>query len=487
MAVNILNLKNKKEFLILLILSILFLAEFSLAYEPQLEYPILRVPGLGDFDLTRRIREGTLTLDQLARYIYYFMVIVSGVIAFLVLISGGIKVLTSYTLEGTKLGKEQIKIAVIGLLIILFSWLILVTLDPKLVVLPEFKPSASPLSKEIGVPKKELEDGIIFYTNHPEVPRIEVPYGRIRVEDTARFPVGLTWLDLNGRDDQGQINLINFMCYVRRCPGHQVTNIEIRDPKVQREIGGAIATYNPYRYGVACFEFPKFRGRLRIFFHNPSDPQPLFHIIATPNPIPCGSILVFKIPGGYPDHLKFVDDKIIFYELPYPDREKIHPGLGKRVIVGDCIKLDGLSGIFNEENCSRHYPTSLVSARWGLGWDGPEFVNIMLREELGDLETEIKDPDTDKVLRTWRPRSMEIKPEGKYLVFLFQKTSEPPYFYFGFMPHWTRGYAYWFTSGVDDFNDPKDERLYWIRTPNNENKIITQPGSAIIIEVQEIF
>ncbi len=487
----------RKDFLVLFVAFWLYQligANLALASEPQLEYPTLRLPGIF-IDLTNLIRNNQVTLDIIARYIYYFLVMIAGIVAFISLAAGGIRVATGAALQDIQSAKEQMRMAFVGLLIILFSWLILVTIDPRLVVIPEFEPIAS---QPPPPPKIEpiFNDGIIFETNHPKFPKIAIPFGKIRVEDTARFQVGQTYLNLSGQKAGG------FDCafFGRNCP-YRIEYLTIVNPMIEE---GLLAPIPKYVYGVACFQDPGFRGVVRIFV----DPNPLdglahrtlftldpsfqFPTGFIPSPA-CRSILVFRTPSTeyyqkWENVLADSRDKIVFYELPYPDREKIHPGLGKRVIVGECYLIGGpLADQENEENCKRH-ESILFGSVFGLGFDPS---GNRGRVDLY-LKTTIRDPDTGREIKSWWPSSMEIKPEGKYLVFLF---NDAEYFCNDECrdEHWDMGLAYWFTSGVDNFEDTNDKRLYWLRQPINPrlgsvlSEVRPLPQKAIIFRVAEVF
>jgi len=77
-----------------------------------------------------------INLNQIVAWFYYFIVGVAGLSAFVMLVWGGFQYLTSAG-NPTAIGdaKDRIKSALLGLLIILISWLILQVINPELTIL----------------------------------------------------------------------------------------------------------------------------------------------------------------------------------------------------------------------------------------------------------------------------------------------------------------------------------------------------------------
>lgn len=469
-------IKMRKEILLLSLLLILPLPVFAL--ELQLNWPRITLPGIGTFDIATTTR-----LHDVARYFYYAFVMLGGVIGFIGLVAGGILWLTSAgNLRTIAKAKKQIWASFIGLLIILFSWLILYTLDPQLVIFPFFEEAVA-IPPIQGKPKQELQDGIIFYVkNHPILDKIEVPGGLIHVEDTRRFPVGDTTVNLSGRAPDGHVLSKALMDHLG-IP--YIDTIEIRPHS-----GLTGPTEDQSRYGVACFEYPHYKGAVRLFipplrnarFHRDDTPE-----FVIPRPginLPCGSILVFKIPQPPPIAKKW---SIRFYQYPFPKREKKVPtplGKPKREIVGECIDyyVYAPSGLCNDKR-------SMLG--WGFNYfSGNDLVSptgVWLNQICNSLES--MTPDGEH----WYPRSMEL-PSGegaaKYLVFLFPEEGD-------IYHHWDRGDAYWFESDVKDFYDEKDEdkRIYWknlappdrCHNADSLKECWLAPKSCIIIPVKTIY
>jgi len=98
-----------------------------------------------DYPSFLNIRAG-MTLTELVSMIFNFLLMVAGLAAFIMIVWGGVKYLTSAG-DPSKMGdaKNQIFSAILGLIIMLASWMILNTINPQLVELREpGVPSATP-------------------------------------------------------------------------------------------------------------------------------------------------------------------------------------------------------------------------------------------------------------------------------------------------------------------------------------------------------
>jgi len=120
----------KKYLAEIILILFLLLPTFSLALE--LDYPSFM--GI-DLNALAATREG-VPINQLVAWFYYFLVGISGLATFLMLVWGGFTWLTS-TGNPTKISdaKDKITSAVLGLVIILSSYLILKVINPELTTL----------------------------------------------------------------------------------------------------------------------------------------------------------------------------------------------------------------------------------------------------------------------------------------------------------------------------------------------------------------
>ena len=119
----------KLNFLIIALFFFLSLPIVSSAMPPinlNLDYP-----DIGGFNLNN-----DQDLNEVVAYIYYFVITISGLAVFAMLVWGGFTWMTS-TGDPSKIAdaKERIYSAFLGLLIILSSFIIMITINPDLVAL----------------------------------------------------------------------------------------------------------------------------------------------------------------------------------------------------------------------------------------------------------------------------------------------------------------------------------------------------------------
>jgi len=120
--------KNKKIFLFFILLFFfLFISDtFCSAQKPlEIDYPTIK-----------GVKIATITVDlvEYVRYIFYLAISISGLLAFGALIFGGVKWLTSAGNPASMSdAKDQIFAGILGLVVLLGSWLFLNTINPQLV------------------------------------------------------------------------------------------------------------------------------------------------------------------------------------------------------------------------------------------------------------------------------------------------------------------------------------------------------------------
>ena len=123
----------KKILALIFLISFLVLPNISLAVDCNGSDNGLNLcyPSFQNFSLTL-----DMPLNEIVAWFYYFIIGVAGLAAFVMLVTGGVKYLTSAG-NPSAIGdaKDQIKSALLGLLIILMSWLILQVINPDLTVL----------------------------------------------------------------------------------------------------------------------------------------------------------------------------------------------------------------------------------------------------------------------------------------------------------------------------------------------------------------
>ena len=117
----------KKLLAKIILIAFLLLPTVSSALE--LQYPVV-----GGYSMEEIAADPANNLDKLVAWFYYFIVGISGLAAFLMLIWGGFIWLTS-TGSPAKISdaKDKINSAVLGLVIILASYLILKVINPEFI------------------------------------------------------------------------------------------------------------------------------------------------------------------------------------------------------------------------------------------------------------------------------------------------------------------------------------------------------------------
>ena len=162
-------LKNKKSklfFIVLLLFLFMLGANFVLAFEfraPEINYPQLPFPGVDSPQVfLEKIQKGEFSGEQAlplyAKYFYYLSLMIVGLLALGTMVYGGFLYLISAGAPVKMIAaKEQITGGILGLVILLSSYLILATINPQLAVfrlpglekvtLPEIE--ITPLEKKV--------------------------------------------------------------------------------------------------------------------------------------------------------------------------------------------------------------------------------------------------------------------------------------------------------------------------------------------------
>lgn len=118
----------KKSFLFFLLLILIVPTTISAADEITLN---LKYPTFGGFDINTN-----QDLTSIVAWLYTFLVGISGLAAFVMIIWGGVQWMTSQgNPTSTSAAKEKIKMALLGLLLVLTSFLILQIINPELTLL----------------------------------------------------------------------------------------------------------------------------------------------------------------------------------------------------------------------------------------------------------------------------------------------------------------------------------------------------------------
>ena len=132
---------KKASIFIILILAVFLLADFCSAQRP----PEVPLPGLSETT--------TPLLPDYVKYVFNFGIGIAGLIAFVALVYGGFRYLTSAgNPSAMSDANGQIFAGLIGLIVILGSWLLLTTINPQLIVInPQLKESELVVGESPGV------------------------------------------------------------------------------------------------------------------------------------------------------------------------------------------------------------------------------------------------------------------------------------------------------------------------------------------------
>jgi len=138
-----LNKKQKGIFFLLFFLFFIFSANFTLAIEfsaPEINYPSLPFPGVDSPQVfLEKIGKGEIPGEQAlplyVKYFYYLFLMIAGLLSLGVIVYGGLLYLISAGAPVKMISaKEQITGGILGLVILLSSYLILATINPQLAI-----------------------------------------------------------------------------------------------------------------------------------------------------------------------------------------------------------------------------------------------------------------------------------------------------------------------------------------------------------------
>lgn len=120
-------MNRMKRYGILILLMPLLTPLLTNALTLNLDYP--QFPGGLDINTDQN-------LDQIVAWLYTFIVLISGLAAFIMIVWGGVQWLTSQgNPTATGDAKDKIQKALLGLLLVLISFLILQIINPELTIL----------------------------------------------------------------------------------------------------------------------------------------------------------------------------------------------------------------------------------------------------------------------------------------------------------------------------------------------------------------
>lgn len=163
--------KFKKIFFLLILVNFLTLIIIDFCFAQggrpvEIEYPIIH--GL-------KVEATTIPLADYVKYIFYFAIAISGLLAFGALIYGGVRYLTSAGNPAAVAdAKDQIFAGILGLIILLSSYLVLNTINPQLVVLKTPELSGLP---QITLPSSATGTVLLYAEKEYQNPVAGYPSG----------------------------------------------------------------------------------------------------------------------------------------------------------------------------------------------------------------------------------------------------------------------------------------------------------------------
>ena len=237
----------RKFFATVIISIVLFsLAGFVFAQDRELEIEYPEIAG-------EQPEEVTTPVTEYFKYIFNFLIWISGLIALVVLVYAGFQYFTSAgNPEAMNDAKSRIGAALLGILILFGSYLILITINPDLIVfhLPRLRPIISELPSGVLVCKEsvtaEVEESWNIKINYPS------SYAEEDLPQIAK------------RQNQ-LLDIIALNCYAVTTAGdirsdfdNKITDIYII-PGVEKMAGGSYGT----TYGFVIYEEKNFMGKSR--------------------------------------------------------------------------------------------------------------------------------------------------------------------------------------------------------------------------------
>lgn len=139
--------KSKKIIAIMIFLGISFIFGGSLnnfvfaqdSSESWDQYtPLAPLPGTTSGDCVKdedgKISDCTTDIQTYLPGVFKLAIGIAGVLAVLMIIIGGVQYITTDAIQGKSEGKERIQNALWGLVLVLVSWILLYTINPKLTV-----------------------------------------------------------------------------------------------------------------------------------------------------------------------------------------------------------------------------------------------------------------------------------------------------------------------------------------------------------------
>jgi hypothetical protein len=147
------NIHTDKIRQILLVITMFFLLSPLITYAldvPTTYTPLAPLPTIGtSSSLTLAT---TVDFQSYVTYAFNLLIAIAAVMAVFMITVGGFQYMTSDAVQGKKDGLEKIKNAIYGLILVLSSYLILKTIDPRFVSIPTSLVTPLELNQKVTVP-----------------------------------------------------------------------------------------------------------------------------------------------------------------------------------------------------------------------------------------------------------------------------------------------------------------------------------------------
>lgn len=150
--------------------------------------PLASLPGTTD-------SKGSVNLNTYIPGIFNLTIGIAGVLAVLMIVIGGVEYMTTDAIQGKADGKARINNALWGLLLVLVSYILLYTINPRLTI----------FDLSVGETKSNQTNGIINNTNEQNYNNGTYNDGTNYIEGTAN-PLAKPNLDTSGIEESSSVD-----------------------------------------------------------------------------------------------------------------------------------------------------------------------------------------------------------------------------------------------------------------------------------------
>lgn len=275
-------------------------------------------------------------IAEYVRYIYYFFVVIAGFFAMGALFYGGFRYMTSVgNPEALKDAKDQIFAALLGLLILLSSWLILYNINPQLIVLhvPILKPPLSTLSPGVWLCKEPKSNEFALAWQYIEDFKIKEKELETAIKERQEEIIR-SLQELSKKTDDS-LKAINEKCYlndgsgnIKRDYDNKVTDVYLVPQKEGDDFKN---------YAAILFEEQSYKGKNELVYMQNIYEKPIEGTLSSnPNPIKePSSIIPFVINPNPSPNWKITTYEEVDYNKGFEEGAK-----KKQVFPDECSNKD---------------------------------------------------------------------------------------------------------------------------------------------------